>query len=197
MTYPCFSKCSHVNPVTGDGMSTYSKSRCDKFSGEFCHDILPSCFQENFIQRMISRRHSNHLIFPRFRHEYARRMLRYSIVKTINDCPPNILEKVLTHSQEGLALYTKNHILSEYESRCSLANCYICSRNERSWDWCNAISMELLLCHSTWFQRPSAVCHWSSGDMQDKNHWDYSSWVGGDPGPSFRRLLLPHVIALV
>ena len=99
------------------------------FYYKFCHNLLPKYFSENFVKRMNSRRNSQQLIFPRFRHEYARKMLRYSLVKTINESPPHYISKVFTHSLKGLLLYLKNGIISEYQSVCLIANCYICSCN--------------------------------------------------------------------
>jgi hypothetical protein len=66
---------------------------------------------------------------PKFHHEYVRNSLRYSLVKTLNECPDNILEKIFTHSIKGLNLYVKNYLISLYNDDCTVVNCYVCSKN--------------------------------------------------------------------
>ena len=62
------------------------------------------------------------------RHEFRRKCLYYEIARIAKNTPPNILEKVYTHSYNGFILYIKSHMLKMYPDDCHLENCYICSR---------------------------------------------------------------------
>jgi exonuclease III len=104
------------------------------FFYKFRNNSLPKYFQQNFFtiasSSTRSTRNSNLLIYPRFQHEYMRKHLKYSIVKTVNESPSIITEKVGTHSLNGYARYIKNYILTRYSSVCNIDNCYVC--NNRS-----------------------------------------------------------------
>ncbi len=62
-------------------------------------------------------------------HEYARKWIRYKVLMTINNAPAQIVNKVYTHSFQGFAGYIKTKILQLYQETCTIADCYICSRN--------------------------------------------------------------------
>ena len=62
------------------------------------------------------------------RYEFRRKCLYYEIARIANNTPPNILEKVYTHSDNGFISYIKSHMLKMYPDDCHLENCYICSR---------------------------------------------------------------------
>ncbi len=62
-------------------------------------------------------------------HEYARKCIRYKVPMTINNAPAEIVNKVYTHSLQGFAGYIKTKILQLYQETCTIADCYICSRN--------------------------------------------------------------------
>ncbi len=63
-------------------------------------------------------------------HEYARKCIRYKVPMTINNAPAEIVNKVCTHSLQGFAGYIKAKILQLYQETCTIADYYICSRNE-------------------------------------------------------------------
>ena len=63
------------------------------------------------------------------RHEFRMKCLHHEIARIANNTPPNILEKVYTHSLSGFILYIKSHMLKMYPDDCHLENCYICSRH--------------------------------------------------------------------
>ena len=70
------------------------------FFYKFVNGPLPSYFQTNYISYLNPNRESRNqrrLLFPRFRHEYFRQNLRYSIVNTVNNAPQNFIEKCTTH----------------------------------------------------------------------------------------------------
>ena len=104
------------------------------FFYKFSNDCLPAYFKNNFITVIgdthdHGTRHNTRLRIPRFRHEYFRKNLRYSITETINDCPEIILSKCLTHSYNGFRNYAKNFILNRYSNVCNIQNCYICNNS--------------------------------------------------------------------
>ena len=99
------------------------------FFYKFSKNMLPVYFKTEYIRFLESNytnRHRFSLLFPRFRHEYFRQNLRYSIVNTINNAPITYLEKVHTHSLKGFRNYIKNDIISKYPEVCLIPNCYIC-----------------------------------------------------------------------
>ena len=50
----------------------------------------------------------------------------YSVFKTVNDTPTQIIDKMYTHSLQGVANYSKNLLINEYDVRCCIRDCYIC-----------------------------------------------------------------------
>ena len=58
----------------------------------------------------------------------SRRCIRNYISIVINSMPKLVIDKVHTHSLKGFSLYTKNYILSTYDTTCVIENCYSCSR---------------------------------------------------------------------
>ena len=102
------------------------------FFHKFKNTNLPTYFQNDYLNLMASSsthstRHSNILIYPRFRHEYMRKHLKYSLTKTVNESPAIITDKATTHSMKGYINYIKKNILSEYSDQCTIQNCYTCN----------------------------------------------------------------------
>ena len=56
----------------------------------------------------------------------AKQRIRFFLPKLLQDIPPNIREKLDTHSMKGFTSYYKKHVISEYQSECHIVNCYIC-----------------------------------------------------------------------
>ena len=63
---------------------------------------------------------------PRVSHEFAKRCIRYSIIKTVNNSPDLIKNKINTHSIHRFCCYIKNHYLQNYDPICHVTNCYVC-----------------------------------------------------------------------
>ena len=61
-------------------------------------------------------------------HEYAKKCIRNSLPKIINDTPKCITDKVQTHSLQGFSNYAKQYMLRSYNATCLIRKCYICSR---------------------------------------------------------------------
>ena len=65
-------------------------------------------------------------------HECAKRCLRrkrYNIIKTVNNSPPSVINKITTHSLAVFITFIKVQLLQKYDSQCMLFNCYV-SLNE-------------------------------------------------------------------
>jgi hypothetical protein len=65
---------------------------------------------------------------PQYKHTFVLNSPRFRLPSVFNNCPPNIKEKVLTHSYSGFTKYIKHVMISNYETTCSIRNCYICNR---------------------------------------------------------------------
>ena len=104
-----------------------------KFCYKLENSILPSYFMNNLFIKVGSiqnrrLRNQNQLRVPRVKHEYARNAISYTVPVHFNSCPPNILEKVYTHSFPGFCRYVKTQLLQNYNLDCNIRNCYICNR---------------------------------------------------------------------
>ncbi len=62
-------------------------------------------------------------------HKYARKCITYKVPMTVNNAPDEIVNKVYTHSLQGFAEYIKTKIRQLCQETCTIADCYICSRN--------------------------------------------------------------------
>ncbi len=65
-------------------------------------------------------------------HEYAKHCIRVNLPKVINSSPSEILDKIYTHSLQGIAGYIKLKCIKSNRETCSIVNCYICSRHIHS-----------------------------------------------------------------
>ncbi len=62
-------------------------------------------------------------------HEYARKCLHYHITFVINNAPLELIEKIDTHSLQGIAGYIKLRIIQSYQDNWTIVDCYTCYRN--------------------------------------------------------------------
>ena len=102
------------------------------FYHNYHHLKLPAYFANDFISfnedhHNYYTRNRNSLVLPRFRHEYSRVALRYSVAQTVNTTPNAVTDKIHTHSLKGFAQYARLHFISSYSPTCSIQNCYICN----------------------------------------------------------------------
>ena len=105
-----------------------------KFYFKYSNNMLPKYFDsfkltqnENIHNHQTRNRNRLHIFF--LKHEFAKRFLRNSIIKRINECPPAIKTKVNTHSLHGFSMYIKQHFIQNYSYHCVLPNCYICQNH--------------------------------------------------------------------
>ena len=66
------------------------------------------------------------LHITRVNHAFATTNLRHNIIQTVNNTPENVIEKVFTHSINGMTTYAKKYLIGNYETTCTITNCYVC-----------------------------------------------------------------------
>jgi len=126
-TQPLFKK---LNILT---VSDIYKLKLYKFYYRLNKNSIPHYFYTSNILIRQQDDHSyntrnNRYTIPRIRHKYGEHCLRYNLPKQLNDTPSCILEKVLTHSEQGLCRYAKYILINTYQEYCSIINCYICKQ---------------------------------------------------------------------
>ena len=70
-------------------------------------------------------RDKNSLFMSRNNHVFANKCIRYSMVRTVNNSPNDITDKVHIHSLYGFSSCIKQYLLCNYEYNCTKQNCYI------------------------------------------------------------------------
>lgn len=106
-----------------------------KFYFKLMNNLLPPYFDQmkpvlpivcNFHD---IRRPTYHL--PKIKHKFAECLLKYQLIKLLNDEYGNILitSKVHTHSFVSFKYFIKGTTLATYQDDCHIHNCYSCSRN--------------------------------------------------------------------
>jgi hypothetical protein len=105
-----------------------------KFYYNYQHRNLPAFFQSFLIKPRSSvhnhnTRQRNNLCVNKTKRKFADNLIRNLVIITVNSTPRNIIEKVNTHSFDGFSKYIKVMFLQDYQTDCSVSNCYVCSRN--------------------------------------------------------------------
>ena len=67
------------------------------------------------------------MALPKIRHEFARKLLVYSIPVAINSCAIDIKNKLYTHSLSTVMQLSKKIFLDNYETECSISNRFSCT----------------------------------------------------------------------
>ncbi len=71
--------------------------------------------------------HMQHNIHqPKTNNVYAKYSVHFDVPSVINSSPKTILDKIYTHSLQGITKYIKDYILQSYQEICTVVNCYIC-----------------------------------------------------------------------
>jgi len=104
-----------------------------KFFFQLEHNLLPGYF-EDFVSRFTRNEFHNTrlsmVLTPvYYRLSFMQKSFKPNLINTINTLDQQILQKVYSHSLEGLVSYTKNNMLSHYETECRVANCFACLSN--------------------------------------------------------------------
>jgi hypothetical protein len=102
-----------------------------KFCFKLEHSLLPIYFLTNIFVRNSQihthrTRTANVYHKPRIKHEFAKYSIEYIIPSTYNDSPPQIRDKIYTHSFAGFTRYVKGFMIGNYNENCHIQNCYIC-----------------------------------------------------------------------
>ena len=107
--------------------------QCAKFFYKFSHNKLPYYFRTIFVYNSevhnYNTRQRNMLRPPNFNLRFTGKCIRFHIPNLINNLPDIVTNKIQTLSLQGFANYLKNYLLSKYDSKCLIENCYICMRN--------------------------------------------------------------------
>jgi hypothetical protein len=74
-------------------------------------------------------RHASNFVTPPGSHAFVVNGIRYRLPSVYNDLPPEIKQKIYTHSYQGFSNYVKNFYINKYDSNCNEANCYVCQHN--------------------------------------------------------------------
>ena len=85
-----------------------------KFFFNLINNNLPTyfqCFRPKLVSHNYTTRHSHIYQLPKFRHEYLKKTLHYSIVKLINGLPNVLIKKIVTHSLPSFSFSIKTYIL--------------------------------------------------------------------------------------
>ena len=112
------------------------KLHAAKFYYKSTNNKLPFYFYINKIGlshgelHNVNTRQTQNIATIKVNHEFAKKCLRYSIAKIINDLPINIKSKTQSHSLFSFANHFKKYLINEYSLQCHQQNCYICNDNE-------------------------------------------------------------------
>ena len=71
-------------------------------------------------------RYNDRILYNITRTRIQQNCLRNYIPEIISSMPPNILEKIHTHSYQGFSNYVKQFLIGKYSTECNIPNCYIC-----------------------------------------------------------------------
>ena len=108
--------------------------QCAKFYFKFTKKQLPEYFRYFFRRNSDIHEHNtrnrNSLHLFNYNNSTTRNCIRFHIPNLIKNLPMTVTAKVNTHSLPGFSNYLKRYLISKYEIECSIANCYICNRNQ-------------------------------------------------------------------
>ena len=104
-----------------------------KFYHKYVHKKLPLYFLEGHVLRhcdihQYPTRYNNNLAIPKLKYQLSYSSVKYRLPRLINQAPASILDKIHSHSLNGLAFYLKRVFIGAYNSSCEIINCYICQR---------------------------------------------------------------------
>ena len=125
-TYPLFKK---LYVLKIDDLKTLQEY---KFFHKLVNKKLPKFFDTFSFTRHIdihnypTRRNCLH-ITPRLRYQTSMCSVRFRLPFTLNEAPNSILEKMSTHSIQGLCYYFKKTCVDLYPETCEIQSSYVCS----------------------------------------------------------------------
>ena len=107
--------------------------QCAKFYYKFTQNKLPVYFNNFFVRNSEIHSHNTrnrdrlHL-FP-FRNSTTKNCICTHISNLINNIPQTVREKIYTHSLPGFTRYFKSNLIGNYQTECTIENCYVCRAN--------------------------------------------------------------------
>ena len=72
-------------------------------------------------------RNQSNLALPTHRHHFFKSSLKYTLINTVNNLPPDLKLLIHTHSLQAFSSRIKQHFINRYDPNCNIPNCYICS----------------------------------------------------------------------
>ena len=73
-------------------------------------------------------RNKHHIPANYTRLHMTQNCVRNYISKIVTKSPPNVIDKISTHSLHGFAIYIKKHYITNYIDTCIIENCYVSGR---------------------------------------------------------------------
>ena len=91
------------------------------------HYLQSLTFQPNTDTHAHATRIQHNIHQPITKHVFAKNCIRFDIPITVNNSPNSILNKIYTHSLQGLSGYIKAQILQTFQENCTIMDCYVCN----------------------------------------------------------------------
>ena len=96
----------------------------------FLHGTLPvylfSVIQPNTVTHTYNTRNRSRPLTLRSRTTAAQKRLRAYLPQCLNTTPPDVKNKLETHSMNGFSTYFKYYYINRYNVVCNIPDCYIC-----------------------------------------------------------------------
>ena len=105
------------------------KNAAAKFYYKYSNNLLPTYFDNMFDDVPVTHNYNTRQLNPRpqmSRKKFTSFRIRFLIPKCIAELPPNLTEKISTHSLTSFGHHTKNFYYSRYNEICALRHCYVC-----------------------------------------------------------------------
>ena len=97
-----------------------------------CNNTIPMYFRGMFPAQSTRHTHNTRAgsnpIMHHFNTAGGRYSIRHFVPELLRQTPSCIIDKIETHSLQGVARYAKTYYLSQYKAVCNIPNCYICHR---------------------------------------------------------------------
>ena len=107
-----------------------------KFYYKYEKESLPNYFNGMFEPVFVSHDHytrqCNNPVKNVCNTKLAEKSLRFSLLTAIENIDDKVIQKVATHSLWGYSNYAKLHLISLYDPKCNLRNCYICNNQQQN-----------------------------------------------------------------
>ena len=103
-----------------------------KYKSESLPKYFSGMFETIFANHSYHTRHKEQSVIARGKSSIADHSVRFSLPNLLVKTHHLITSKISTHSFTGFSNYIKLFYISQYNSICTIDNCYICNRNDPS-----------------------------------------------------------------